>query len=177
MTTKLRSWWAKCHWTIPMLSTSCTHVRNDNGLRYDIISAWLWRTWQHASLCRLNTFLDNVDVGEYQVHGDIEAYSCKALLTFPDTIRLALNRVICLLYTWSTSPKRFGGSKALQWQWRQAVCSSVLVLMSNHFATVVRDCNPCPLASATLFEILKILSSQCDIITIRIKKHMMCCPS
>jgi hypothetical protein len=30
-----------------------------------------------SSLARLCAFLDNVDVGEYQVHGDIEAYSCK----------------------------------------------------------------------------------------------------
>lgn len=30
------------------------------------------------SQCRINTFLDNVDVGEYYVHGDLEAYSCKA---------------------------------------------------------------------------------------------------
>ena len=26
---------------------------------------------------RINTFLDNVDVGEYYVHGDLETYSCK----------------------------------------------------------------------------------------------------
>ena len=26
--------------------------------------------------CRLSAFLDNVDVGDYVVQGDIEAYSC-----------------------------------------------------------------------------------------------------
>lgn len=30
-----------------------------------------------ATLSRIDTFLDNVDVGEYYVHGDLEAYSCK----------------------------------------------------------------------------------------------------
>lgn len=30
-------------------------------------------------VCRINTFLDNVDVGEYVVHGDLEAYSCMNL--------------------------------------------------------------------------------------------------
>lgn len=30
-----------------------------------------------ASLARITTFLDNVDVGDYYVHGDLEAYSCK----------------------------------------------------------------------------------------------------
>jgi hypothetical protein len=25
---------------------------------------------------RLNSFLENVDVGDYYVHGDLEAYSC-----------------------------------------------------------------------------------------------------
>jgi hypothetical protein len=28
-------------------------------------------------LCRINSFLDHVDVGEYVVYGDLEAYSCK----------------------------------------------------------------------------------------------------
>ena len=28
--------------------------------------------------CSINAFLDNVDVGEYSVHGDLEAYSCEA---------------------------------------------------------------------------------------------------
>lgn len=27
--------------------------------------------------CRLNSFLDHVDVGEYIVEGDLEAYSCE----------------------------------------------------------------------------------------------------
>ena len=31
-----------------------------------------------VGFCRLNAFLDNVDMGEYQVHGDIEAYSCES---------------------------------------------------------------------------------------------------
>ncbi|KAK9817853.1 hypothetical protein WJX72_003161 [[Myrmecia] bisecta] len=30
-----------------------------------------------APLARINAFLDNVDVGDYIVHGDLEAYSCK----------------------------------------------------------------------------------------------------
>lgn len=29
------------------------------------------------TLCRLNSFLDNVDVGELVVRGDLEAFSCK----------------------------------------------------------------------------------------------------
>lgn len=33
----------------------------------------------HKFLCRINTFLDNVDVGEYYVHGDLEAYSCMVM--------------------------------------------------------------------------------------------------
>lgn len=30
-----------------------------------------------SPLARLNSFLDHVDVGEYVVYGDLEAYSCK----------------------------------------------------------------------------------------------------
>ncbi|GAX83091.1 hypothetical protein CEUSTIGMA_g10517.t1 [Chlamydomonas eustigma] len=30
-----------------------------------------------APISRINTFLENVDVGDYIVHGDLEAYSCK----------------------------------------------------------------------------------------------------
>lgn len=32
---------------------------------------------EFPALARLSAFLDNVDVGEYLVHGDIEVYSCK----------------------------------------------------------------------------------------------------
>ena len=34
-----------------------------------------------VNICRINTFLDNVDVGEYYVHGDLEAYSCMIMLS------------------------------------------------------------------------------------------------
>ena len=29
--------------------------------------------------CRLNTFLDHLDVGDYVVDGDLETYSCKSI--------------------------------------------------------------------------------------------------
>lgn len=34
-------------------------------------------------LARINTFLDNVDVGDYCVHGVLEAYSCGFLFMTP----------------------------------------------------------------------------------------------
>ena len=33
-------------------------------------------------LCRLNGFLDNVDVGDMIVQGELEAFSCKLMLFF-----------------------------------------------------------------------------------------------
>jgi hypothetical protein len=33
---------------------------------------------------RINTFIENVDVGDYIVHGDLEAYSCKMPFLLPN---------------------------------------------------------------------------------------------
>ena len=45
-----------------------------------------------ALCCRIDTFLDNVDVGEYYVHGDLEAYSCESFTA----VALQQYSAICL---------------------------------------------------------------------------------
>ena len=60
-----------------------------NWYHYDSCEATLTPS-AHTDLCRINTFLDNVDVGEYYVHGDLEAYSCRVSF-LPDQCKVVIS--------------------------------------------------------------------------------------
>ena len=70
-------------WTPQVVDHQCSIV---------LSSKWL------LSCCRITTFLDNIDVGDYYVHGDLEAYSCEMKHSAACLLSCELTPVWCALY-------------------------------------------------------------------------------